>query len=107
MNIKVLKAATPRPDQFAVQLQVSAASAETEFTVWPMAQTSWPKHGNAAETAFVEPFWRVKRLPSNDPLKEKNEEEQEKEEKRAKKEEAASLDEQPNSGSQASELHRR
>ena len=77
-NVKVLKAAEPKPHNAAVQFSVSAASVDTsaasvdtsptsaEFKVWLLPQTSWAKHGNAAETAFVEPFWLAKRLAANE-----------------------------------------
>ena len=65
-NVKVVKAAEAKPRALAVQFSASAASADTEFTVMLLPNTIWPKHGNAAETAFIEPFWLVKRLPTNE-----------------------------------------
>ena len=65
-NVKVMKAAEAKPSALAVHFSASAASADEEFKVMLLRQTNWPKHGNAAETAFMEPFWLVKRLPVNE-----------------------------------------
>ena len=55
-NVKVVKAAEGKPRASAVEFSASATSAEAEFKVMLLPQTNWPKHGNAAETAFIEPF---------------------------------------------------
>ncbi len=56
-----------------------------------------PTHGNAVETASVEPsFLIVKRLPSNASQTEKNEKQRENDKKLEKNEETDPLDAQPN-----------
>lgn len=68
-NVKVLKAGSDRPNG-AVQLLGSAPGADPadadEFDVWLCPSFRAPTFGNAGETAFVEPFWLVHRLPMNE-----------------------------------------
>ncbi len=65
MQVKVLKALEARPSPGALRFPSSEASADEEYTVWLLPQTTSATNANVSETAFLEPFWCVRRLPIN------------------------------------------
>ena len=67
-HIKVLKAVEARPNPGALNFLSSDASADEEYKVWLLPQTTTATNGNLLETAFEEPFWCLRRLASNQDL---------------------------------------